>query len=347
MIKNVEFKSSQDGPLLFDEARLEALRIQALHSRERAPWLGGDLQTVAHRITYRDRVIPGIEKPMQFPLRDGSGDIMTGTLHDPGKGGPLVILLHGVAGCEDSVYIKESARHLAEHGRRVLRLNHRGAGSSLASCSVTYQCAGTAEIIDILDTLPDGLSDRGIFMCGFSMGGTILLNTLADLGHDPRIRGAMTVSAPLDLIASSSRMNRRRNLIYQKALLGTLMGLERKLRASGRLLDENLLPRPRSLLEYDELFTAPRHGFANAPDYYRRASPFPRLRQIKVPVVMLHAENDPWITSDPYHRINESGRSNFRVFLTPYGGHVGFHFRGRPRPFFLDVLTHTLDEIGG
>jgi predicted alpha/beta-fold hydrolase len=347
MIKNVEFKSSQDSPLMFDEARLEDLRIQVLHSRERAPWLGGDLQTVAHRITYRDLPIPGIETPMQFPLRDGSGDIMTGTLHDPGKGGPLVILLHGVAGCEDSIYIKESARHLVEQGRRVLRLNHRGAGSSLASCSVTYQCAGTAEIIDVLDTLPDGLTGQGIFLCGFSMGGTILLNMLADLDHDPRIRGAMTVSAPLDLIASSSRMNRRRNLIYQKALLGTLMGLERKLRGSGRLLDENSLPRPRSLLEYDELFTAPRHGFGNAADYYRRASPFPRLRQIKVPVVMLHAENDPWITSDPYHRINESGRSNFRVFLTPYGGHVGFHFRGRPRPFFLDVLTHTLGEIGG
>lgn len=332
---------------MFDEAWLEDLRIQTLHCRERAPWLGGDLQTVANRITFRDVPIPGNEKPMQFPLRDGSGDIMTGTLHDPGKGGPLVILLHGVAGCEDSIYIKESARPLAELGKRVLRLNHRGAGSSLASCSITYQCAGSAEIIDILDTLPDGLSDRGIFLCGFSMGGTILLNMLAELGRDPRICGAVTVSAPLDLIASSARMNRRRNLIYQKALLGTLMGLERELRKTGGLSDGNPLPRPRSLLEYDEIFTAPRHGFANAADYYQRASPFPRLRQIKVPVVMLHAENDSWITSDPYHRINESGRSNFRVFLTPYGGHVGFHFRGRPRPFFLDVLTHTLGEIGG
>ena len=331
---------------MFDEARLEDLRIQVLHSRERAPWLGGDLQTLAHRIIYRDLPIPGIETPMQFPLRDGSGDIMTGTLHDPEKGGPLVILLHGVAGSEDSVYIKATARHLAEQGRRVLRLNHRGAGTSLTSCSITYQCAGTAEIIDILDSLPDRLTECGIFLCGFSMGGTILLNTLAELGRDLRICGAMTVSAPLDLIASSYRMNRHRNLIYQKALLGTLMGLERKLRESGRLLDENPLPRPCSLLEYDELFTAPRHGFANAADYYRQASPFLRLGQIKVPVVMLHAENDPWINSDPYHRTNESGRSNFRVFLTPYGGHVGFHFRGRAYPFFLDVLTHTLGEIG-
>jgi predicted alpha/beta-fold hydrolase len=326
---------------MFDEARLEDLRIQVLHSRERAPWLGGDLQTVAHRITYRDLPIPGIETPMQFPLRDGSGDIMTGTLHDPEKGGPLVILLHGVGGSEDSVYIKATARHLAEQGKRVLRLNHRGAGSSLASCSITYQCAGTAEIIDILDTLPEALTERGIFLCGFSMGGAILLNMLAELGDDPRICGAITVSAPLDLIASSARMNRRRNAIYQKVLLGTLMDHERKLSKSDGAGQSPLL-RPRSMLEYDELFTAPRHGFTSATEYYRRASPFPRLGQIKVPVVMLHAENDPWITSDPYHRINESGRSNFRVFLTPNGGHVGFHFRGRPRPFFLDVLTHTL-----
>ena len=169
---------------MFDEAWLEDLRIQTLHCRERAPWLGGDLQTVAHRITYRDRPIPGIETPMQFPLRDGSGDIMTGTLHDPGKGGPLVILLHGVAGCEDSIYIKESARHLVEQGRRVLRLNHRGAGSSLASCSVTYQCAGTAEIIDVLDTLSDGLTGQGIFLCGL---GSCSSAGRGNWGHDIKL----------------------------------------------------------------------------------------------------------------------------------------------------------------
>ena len=98
--------------------KLEDFQAEIDGLRERAPWLGGDLQTVAHRIIYRDLPIPGIETPMHFPLRDGSGDIMTGTLHDPGKGGPLVILLHGVAGCEDSVYIKATARQLAEQGRR-------------------------------------------------------------------------------------------------------------------------------------------------------------------------------------------------------------------------------------
>ena len=334
-----------EGDIL--SSKLEDFQAEIDGLRERAPWLGGDLQTVAHRIIYRDLPIPGIETPMHFPLRDGSGDIMTGTLHDPGKGGPLVILLHGVAGCEDSVYIKATARQLAEQGRRVLRLNHRGAGASLTSCSITYQCAGTAEIIDILDTLPDGLSDRGIFLCGFSMGGTILLNTLAELGNDARICSAMTVSAPLDLITSSSRMNRRRNLIYQKALLGTLMGLERKLRRHGRLLDENPLPRARSLLEYDELFTAPRHGFDNAADYYRRASPFPRLQQIRVPVVMLQAENDPWITSDPYRQLQKRDQANISVLLTRYGGHVGFHFRKRAHPLYLDVLVRMLGEIGG
>lgn len=329
-----------------DETWLDDLRSRALDSRERAPWLGGDLQTVAHRLICRDRPIPAHETPMQFPLRDGSGDIMTGTLHDPAKGGPLVILLHGVAGSQDSVYIKESAHHLVAHGRRVLRLNHRGAGSSLTSCSVTYQCAGTAEIIDILNSLPSELTAQGLFLCGFSMGGVILLNMLAELGDDPRICGAMTVSTPLDLTAASARMNRRRNLVYQKALLGKLMRFERTLRKFGRLADDQPLPRARSLLEYDALFTAPRHGFANAADYYRRASPFPRLQHIKVPVVMLHAENDPWITSDPYRRLVACECPNLRVLLAPYGGHVGFHFHGQKRPFFLDVMTRSLSEHG-
>ena len=342
MKTNLDFNPSQ-ASLLFDDPKwFEDLRVQALHSYERAPWLGGDLQTVAHRLIHRNRLIPGVKTLMQFPLRDQSGDIMTGTLHDPGKGGPLVMLLHGLAGSEDSVYIRSTAHHLAQQGMRVLRLNHRGAGSSLGSCSIPYQCAGTAEIIEILDSLSDELTESGIFLCGFSMGGAILLNMLSEIGRDLRICGAMTVSAPLDLTSASAQLNRHRNVIYQKVLLATLMRFERTLRNSCKLVDDEPLHNPRSLFEYDELFTAPRHGFTSAVDYYHKTSPLPRLKNIRVPVVMLHAENDPWISSDSYRLTAKNCHTNIRILLTEYGGHVGFHFRQRANPFYFDVLNQML-----
>jgi len=313
--------------------------------RERLPWKGADLQTIAHRAMFRQRPIPGTARAMEFPLSDGSGDRMTGTLHDPGQGGPLMVLMHGVAGCEDSVYMWDTAHYLASLGHRVLRLNMRGAGSSISSCSVTYQCDGVAEIIDILDLLEPELAGEGAFMVGFSMGGVILLNTLARLGADHRIIGALTVSAPLDLPDCSARIHQPRNVIYQKALLRDLMRMEQQFTGPPFADRGAPLPRPRSLRDYDHQFTALRHGYDSAEAYYHHASPKLRLADISLPVMLLHAGNDPWIPDDGYRQLSDSGFDHLRVLLTPRGGHVGFHFHGYSEPFFAVLLGRLLDAM--
>ena len=329
-----------------DQVRRD-LGVGVTELRERLPWLGGDLQTVAHRITFRKKPIPGDQRAMEFPLNDDTGDVMTGTLHDPGQSRPLVVLLHGVAGNEDSVYLWDTARHLTANGWPVLRLNHRGAGSSLTRCVSTYHCGGAEDIAAVLNQLPDNLTRHGVFLAGFSMGGTILLNMLATQICEPEILGGMTISAPLDLIASAERLHRARNVIYQRSLLSELMKMEVTLRQNGRLAPQTPLPRPTSLRAYDDLVTAKRHGFADGMDYYRQCSPTQRLSNITKPVVMLHAMDDPWIPAEAYRDVKHSNAENFHVVLTPRGGHVGFHFRGQERPLFATMLNQTLNRLWG
>ncbi|UWQ89701.1 alpha/beta fold hydrolase [Rhodobacteraceae bacterium M382] len=314
------------------------------HLRQKRPWIGGDLQTLAHRIVFRRHPIPGPSRSLKFPMMDGTGDVMTGTLHDPGQGKPLVVLMHGVTGCEDSVYLWDTALHLVRQGWTVLRLNHRGAGSSLAWCSRTYHCMGTADVAAVLNLLPGKLVDQGVFLVGFSMGGTILLNLLASQIRLPGILGAMTISAPLDLVASADRLHHPRNFIYQKSLLHSLMRMEVAMRKNGTLSPDTPLPRPNSLRGYDDEITAPRHGFSDGMDYYRQSSPVQRLMDISTPVTMLHAKDDPWIPADDYHRLLSRGGGPLQVVLTPRGGHVGFHFQGQSRPLFTTILAQRLKD---
>src|SRR5204863_5610273 len=112
-----------------------------------------------------------------FPMADRSGDILLGMLDHPANpkaGCPLVILVHGLTGCEDSVYMLSAARHLLDLGHGVLRLNVRGAGPSRAYCGEHYHIGRTADFRRVLWQLPEELTRDGIVAIGYSGGGTML-----------------------------------------------------------------------------------------------------------------------------------------------------------------------------
>ena len=115
----------------------------------RFPWWTSDLQTIANRLRRPDTLAPHTSERLKFPLPDGTGDTLQKTLMaarrasldrpaSPRRGSPLVILIHGLTGSEDSRYIFSMARLLLDRGSRVLRLNLRGAGPSRAVCSQHY-----------------------------------------------------------------------------------------------------------------------------------------------------------------------------------------------------------------
>src|SRR6266849_548001 len=166
----------------------------------RAPWWGGDLQTLRNYLMRWSVPLLSAER-IYLPMRDGSGDRLVGSLHrpppasGPAPARPLVVLIHGLSGCEQSHYMVKTAAHLLALGFTVLRLNLRGAGASRPHCRFQYYAGRSGDFADVL------------------------LKYLGEWGSDAPLKGAIAVSAPLDLAGTARRMMWRRNSLYQRYLL--------------------------------------------------------------------------------------------------------------------------------
>lgn len=305
----------------------------------RAPWWGGDLQTLRNFLLRRPPDLaawPGLR--LELPVRDGGADRLVATLHQPTEeaGRPLALLVHGLTGCQDSAYLRASARHLLGLGYPVVRLNLRGAGPSRPLCRRGYHAGSSRDLADALHALREldaRLIDRGLVLVGYSLGGNILLRFLAEAGRELPLRAAATVSAPIDLRAAALRLQARRNRPYQGYLL-------RRMRAEAAggpeppsAAERSLLRRIRTVYEFDERFIAPRNGFAGAEDYYRRCSARAVLEQIDVPVLLIHAGDDPWVPAAAYGEVDWVRLPKLLALRPARGGHAGFHGRDRQVPW--------------
>jgi hypothetical protein len=298
--------------------------------RSRAPWWGGDLQTLRNMLVRAGAALPATSERIYFPLSDDSGDRLAAMLDWPDRPveSPLVVLIHGLTGCEDSDFIRASAAFHLKRGRRVLRLNLRGAGPSRQVCGGHYHSGCATDIRDALAALDSKLSSQGLFLIGFSLGGNVLINLLASHADKLPICGAATVSAPIEPAQAARRLMAPRNAVYHSWLLRRM---KRESTAPGACLSEAeraAILRARTIWEYDDGFIAPRNGFTGASDYYERTAGARLVADVRVPVLMIHARNDPWIPADPYAALEGDCPANIRIFLLPGGGHVGFHSGG-------------------
>lgn len=296
--------------------------------RERAPWLGGDLQTVRNQL-FRERApLPGASREMWFDLSDG--DRMTGMLDTPERpnaDAPLILLVHGLTGDEDSVYMRASARWNLSRGRRVLRLNLRGAGRSKPYCQGMYHAGRAPDLEEVVASLPGGLVGDGVFVIGFSLGGAIAVNWAGQFARPDRIVGAAAISAPLDPLEASMRIGAPRNWPYQAWLLREM---RQQFLASPAPLDaasRAAAQAARSVFTFDDVLVAPQNGYAGAADYYARTAALPWAAQTRTPLLVIHADNDPWIPARAHRALasEASATNHVRVVVTRGGGHVGFH----------------------
>lgn len=295
--------------------------------RERAPWWGGDLQTLRNMLVGAKVALPATSERLYLPVSDGSGDRLAAMLDRPSRpaDGPLVVLIHGLTGSEDSAYVRGSAAFHLNRGRRVLRLNLRGAGPSRRTCGGHYHAGCAVDIRDSLKALDGEATARGLFPIGYSLGGNVLINLLAHHAEGLPIRGAATVSAPIEPAQSARRLVSPRNAIYHSWLLRQMKA---ESTAPGARLSEDeraAVVGAKTIRQFDDRFIAPRNGFAGAADYYDRTAGARVVQNIRTPTLMIHARNDPWIPADPYAALERDRPANVQVFLLPSGGHVGFH----------------------
>ena len=266
-------------------------------------------------------------------MADRSGDRLAGSLQGEERLAetPLVVLVHGLTGCEDSSYMLDSAGAFLEAGHPVLRLNLRGAGPSRPSCRLQYHAGRTEDLRDALNALDDlvaGALRRGLLLIGYSLGGNMLIKFLAEHGGDFPILGAVAVSVPIDLAAAQMRLMAPRNAVYHSYMLKRMKA--EALDADGALSAEerSAIAAVESVRAFDEVFTAPRNGFRDVEDYYTRSSAQRYLTAVKAPTLIIMARNDPWIPIESYLAFDWRLTPAVRPILPKAGGHVGFHGRG-------------------
>ena len=329
--------------------RLHQNGYRSVDFRERAPWWGGDLQTLRNQFVSRVRPLQSRSLALEFPTSDGSGDRLVGSLETPitaVTNCPLVVLIHGLTGCQDSDYVREAARFHLIRGRAVLRLNLRGAGPSKRVARGYYHAGCASDIRDVLGGIPEPYARNGIFAVGFSLGGNILLNFLESAERDNRLVGAATVSAPIEPLEACCRLMASRNALYHRWLLkrmkqDVLSSTELSIR------EREDITRAQSVFEFDDRWVAPRNGFRDARDYYAQTAGARRVPIITIPTLLLHARNDPWIPHQSYLDAEKSAAPQVEIVIARSGGHVGFHEQGHSETWHDRLIDKFLARISG
>jgi predicted alpha/beta-fold hydrolase len=249
-------------------------------------------------------------------------------LHDsvpPGwrPGNRIAVVLHGLTGSHTSPPVQRLARGLLAHHIRVVRVDLRGAGKGLPLARRCYHAGCSEDVRAALEEV-QRWSPSPLLLVGFSLGGNVALKLAGEMAERP-LPGLVRVAAvgpPIDLRRCADLLAQRRNRFYETFFLRDLVAAARKRQRLFPDLPPLRLPRPWTLRSFDDHYTAPRGGFADALDYYLRASSLPLLPRIRIPSLLLTARDDPFIAVEPFEELVPP--PGMKVSILPYGGHLGF-----------------------
>ncbi|MET0384253.1 MAG: alpha/beta fold hydrolase [Burkholderiaceae bacterium] len=265
---------------------------------------------------------------------------------------PMLVLFHGLEGSSASHYAQAFARLARAAGRPYAVPHFRGCSGELNLAPRAYHSGDHEEIDWILARLSER---RGapVLAVGISLGGNMLLRWAQEAGGAAARRAAAiaAVCSPIDLAAGGQAIGRGvGRLTYTPFFLRSMKPKAlAKLRQYPGLFDGERLRAARNLYEFDDVFTAPLHGFRDADDYWRRASAKPRLRDIRIPALVLNALNDPFVPRASLPARSEVG-PHVTLWQPRQGGHVGFARGGRPPGDLLampEAVLGWLRDHGG
>lgn len=244
----------------------------------------------------------------------------------PDSSAPLLVLFHGLEGSSQSHYAQAFADVASERGWAFCVPHFRGCSGELNSGPRAYHSGDFEEIDWILRRL-QATRAGPLLVVGISLGGNALMRWAGEIasGAAQVVRAISSVSSPLDLAAGGWAIGRGFNRhVYTRMFLRSMVPKAlQKLGQHPGLFDREAMLAVRDIYTFDNIFTAPLHGFQNTDDYYQRASGKPHMHNIAVPALALNALNDPFI---PAWSLPKPGDVSASVTLwqPPHGGHVGF-----------------------
>lgn len=314
-------------------------------------WLpGGNLQTIWPALYSR----PVLGPPPKF--RRERWDAPDGDFIDVdwlvgADRSTLLVLFHGLEGSSQSHYAQAFADFAREHGLAYAVPHFRGCSGEPNRAPRAYH-SGDYEEIDWILRRFRSLHAGPLLAVGVSLGGNALLRWAGEMGQAAQrvVDAVAAVSSPLDLAAGGHAIGRGFNRqVYTPMFLRTMKPKAlQKLAQHPGLFDRTALLAARDLYEFDNVFTAPLHGFRNTEDYWTRASAKPHLHRIRVPALAVNARNDPFV---PAHSLPHKGEvgAHLTLWQPAHGGHVGFaggRWPGHVRPM-PDAVGRWLLQAGG
>ena len=273
---------------------------------------------------------PYVFRPRRYPpykmerLELPDGDFVDLLWTTPSGKQPIVVLLHGLEGSYQSHYMSGLLRSLHDSGFRCVVMHFRGCSGEPNRLDRAYHSGETGDLAYLIKTVKQREPHTPVFAVGVSVGGNVLLKWLGETGADNPLVAAAAISVPFQLNLAVARMEQGFGRVYQRYLLRSLQrNTQRKFASRNAPFDLKRLAKIKTLREFDDLVTAPLHGFQSAAHYYEVCSSRRYLGTIERPTLIIHAKDDPFMTPQVIPEPHELSKSTI-LELSERGGHVGF-----------------------
>lgn len=256
----------------------------------------------------------------------------------PARG--LIVFLHGLEGSSRAGYIRSMSYEALRRGYAVYGLNMRTCGGTESLSHTMYHAGLTADAHFLLQRLR-AESPSPIHLVGFSLGGNVVLKLAGEVGEavNHLLASVTAVSTPIDLSACVRALGKRQNVLYARRFV---KGLKRRVRQRSLLspgsVSLNGLDQVQTIYEFDDLVTAPAFGFRGAAHYYETQAAQNFLDTIRVPTLLVQAQDDPLIPPEVFNHPAFARNPHLRLLMVPHGGHLGFLAKSGPR-FWLDGVV--------
>jgi uncharacterized protein len=242
-------------------------------------------------------------------------------------GRPTIIALHGLNGSSAAHYMRGIAAKAFARGMNVIRLNQRNCGGTEHLSAGLFHSGLTADARHIIEEITriDGVDS--VALAGYSLGGNLALKLAGEYADQPpaALKAVIAVSPIMEISPCVRALERRSNIVYE---WNFVRDLKRRMRKKEDVrpghFDLSRLDKVRTVRDFDEVFTAPHFGFRDAEDYYHRASAMRVIDRIRVPALIISAEDDPFVPADPFRDPALRDNPHITVQLSRHGGHCGF-----------------------
>ena len=293
----------------------------------RPRFTGGHTQTVY--AWARSRTFPRLPQPEEryFDVAADARVLAHCHWHPRRQEHPTLLLLHGLEGSSVAHYMRGMSDKAWAARWNVVRLNQRNCGNTERLSRGLYHSGLTHDPLFVLREIVARDGIQAIAVAGYSLGGNLALKLAGELGDaaPPELRAVCAVSPTMDLARCVDALERRRNFPYQWNFVRNLKGRMRR-KAAAFPNDYSLDPLRRiwTVRAFDDAYTAPHHGFRDAADYYCGASAIRVVDRIRVPALILTAEDDPFVPTEPFRDPALTGNPHVNLVITKHGGHCAY-----------------------